>query len=409
MRLAGATLPDGRCGDVFVRDGHVTAGERPGAESGERPGAGSGESVDLSGYVLMAAPVEPHAHLDKALSWDAVGCGGTDLPGAIAAWSEWSRDVTVQNVRERALRALRILSGNGVTAVRTHVDLGRLEIVEALLDLRDDVRDFVDVQVVVLASQRASDESIRDALKLGVDLVGGCPHLADYPALETRRLMGLAEQAGVPLDLHTDERMEAAAGDLLDLARLSMERSFSQPVTASHCVRLGQLDRTQRDAVISEVANAGIGVVTLPLTNLYLQGRGSAASPSRGMTAVRALLDAGVPVAAGGDNLRDPFNPMGRGDPFEVASLLVTAGHLSVDEAYRAVTDGARAVLGLPAAGPVPGQIADLVAVRAGSLAEAIGAASQDRIVFRRGRVVSRTTVERHGFAAEIPLKEASA
>ena len=102
------------------------------------------------------------------------------------------------------------------------------------------------------------------------------------------------------------------------------------------------------DEVIAEVLASDIGIVTLPITNLYLQGWEHPVSTPRGLTAVRALLDAGVRLGAGADNVRDPFNPVGRSDALETASLLVTAGHLTLDEAYAAVSDGARAVMGLP-------------------------------------------------------------
>ena len=155
------------------------------------------------------------------------------------------------------------------------------------------------------------------------------------------------------------------------------------------------MEPEEAEKVAKEVAQAGIGVVALPLTNLYLQGRGHPSATPRGLTAVRVLLDAGVRLAAGGDNVRDPFNPVGRGDPLETAALLVAAGHLTPPEAVHAVTSGAREVLGLPEAGPYEGALADLLAVRGASLSEALGAASPDRVVIRAGRVVSRTTVVR--------------
>jgi cytosine deaminase len=112
------------------------------------------------------------------------------------------------------------------------------------------------------------------------------------------------------------------------------------------------------------------------------------------LTALRPLLEAGVTVAAGGDNLRDPFNPVGRADPLETASLLVTAGHLRPDEAYAAVSTGARAAMGLPEVRVATGFPAELLAVQAASLEEAI-AGGTDRVVIHQGRVVSRTTITR--------------
>src|SRR4030095_12834339 len=112
--------------------------------------------------------------------------------------------------------------------------------------------------------------------------------------------------------------------------------------TASHCVSLGVQDETPQAVVPAELAAADVAVVTLPQTNLFLQARGTTTAPPRGLTALRPLLDAGVTVAGGADNMQDPFNIVGRGDPLETAALLVMAGHLTPAEAYHAVAAGTR-------------------------------------------------------------------
>ena len=107
----------------------------------------------------------------------------------------------------------------------------------------------------------------------------------------------------------------------------------------------------------------------------------------------RAVLDANIRFAAGADNVRDPFNPVGRSDALETASLLVTAGHLTLDEAYTAVSDGARSVLALPEAGVKVGAAAELLALRGSSLADVIANASADRYVIHAGNLVAQSTV----------------
>ncbi len=170
-------------------------------------------------------------------------------------------------------------------------------------------------------------------------------------------------------------------------------RDWTQPVSAGHCVRLGTLDTADLDEIIAEVLASDIGIISLPITNLYLQGWEHPVSTPRGLTALRPLLDAGVRVAAGADNVRDPFNPVGRSDALETASLLVTAGHLTLDEAYAAVSDGARSVMSLPRAGVSVGARAELLAVRGSTLSDVIANASADRFVIHAGRLVARSTV----------------
>jgi cytosine deaminase len=199
----------------------------------------------------------------------------------------------------------------------------------------------------------------------------------------------LATAHGHPVDLHTDETLERAMLQLPDIADFVVKTGFPHRVTASHCVSLGvQDDATQRD-VCDRVAAAGVAVVTLPQTNLYLQARGVRTATPRGLTAIRALLDAGATVAGGADNLQDPFNIVGRGDPLETAALLVMAGHLTPDEAYHAVSAASRAAMGLEPVEIAPGAPAELMAVRAGSLREAIATAPAGRIVIHRGHLVA--------------------
>jgi cytosine deaminase len=330
--------------------------------------------------VLLPSAVQPHAHLDKAFSWAASHAPYGDLPSAIDSWGNYARRLTAEDVDRRARHALTRYLAAGITAVRSHVDLpldtdDPLCGVRAMLGLREQLRDVLDLQVCLLASSVADTAALERALDLGVDVLGGCPHLADDPLKELTRLLGLAERRGIDVDLHTDEQLNPGMLTIRELARQVSARGLTQRVTASHCVSLGSLDPAALADVLAEVRDAGLAVVTLPITNLYLQGRESAAPVPRGLPAVRKLLAAGVTVAAGGDNVRDPFNPVGRVDPFETTSLLVTAAHLNADQALHAVTDAGRTVLGLPPAGPFRGGLADLVAVRADDVTDVLAGA----------------------------------
>ncbi|MBZ5738450.1 amidohydrolase family protein [Nocardioides mangrovi] len=388
--LRHATLPDGRVVDVVIDDDTVTD-VVPGGGAAPAPDGPAAE-LDLTGFVLMTAPAEPHAHLDKARSWDAIQPPMGDLVRAIDSWVAHSATMTTEEIaaraREQALRMLR----QGTTAVRTHVDLLRgdqpLRGVRALVEVREELAGLMDLQLVALGHELVDDDAYAEALDLGVDLVGGAPHLATDPFDELARAVRLAEQHDVGIDLHTDESLD---GPLTIVAFARAVRGWTRPVTAGHCVRLGTLDAEELEQVVAEIAASPMGIVSLPITNLYLQGWEHPVATPRGLTALRALLDAGVPVAGGADNVRDPFNPVGRSDALETASLLVSAGHLTLDEAVTAVTDGARRVMSLPLAGAVPGRRADLLAVRGANLAEVVADAGPDRYVVHAGRLVAHS------------------
>ena len=341
-------------------------------------------------WIALPAFAEPHAHLDKAFLAEVVDNPTGDLLGAIRAMEANRHLVTLADTIERAERAARLLLANGTTAIRTHADMtmeNGLKSVEALITVRDRLRGEVDIQVAVLCGWpstgvRGADHRalLREAIAMGVDLVGGCPHLEDDAHEANENFLAIAAEAGLPVDLHTDETLDPTMLALDDLARRVVASGFPHRVTASHCCSLGMQPVDVQRAVAERVAEAGIGVVVLPHTNLYLQGRDHQAAMPRGLTAVKALREAGVVVAAGADNLQDPFNPVGRGDPLETASLMMMAAHLLPGEALAGVSTDARTVMGL-----APSD--DLVHVRAATVREAIAFGPPAREIQRQDAI----------------------
>ncbi|HSL56259.1 MAG TPA: amidohydrolase family protein [Acidimicrobiales bacterium] len=396
MLLRSARLADGRLVDVRVVGERIAAVEPAGVLT---PADGD-EVVELDGRLLVPAPAEPHAHLDKALSADAVPSEPGDLMAAIDAWVANLGNLTAADIADRARRAALASLANGCTTIRTHVDvhatLGTLG-VEALVGLREELRGLVDLQLVALVSTPTTGAegagnraALHAAIAAGVDVVGGCPHLDPDPLGCLDICLDAAGEAGLPLDLHVDETLDPAVLGLRDLARRVAETGFDRGATASHCVSLGvQPEAVQRE-IAAEVAAAGVAVVTLPQTNLFLQARGVVESAPRGLTGLRPLLDAGVTVAGGADNVQDPFCAVGRSDPLETAALLVMAGHLHPDEAFASITAGSRAALGLEPVEVAVGAPAELLAIGSTNVREAIAVAPADRIVVHRGRVVAR-------------------
>ncbi len=400
--LANALLGDGAMVDIEIVGG-VIARRAP---SGSAPMAG--EVVDLSGRLLLPALVEPHAHLDKALTADRVPNPAGDLMGAIEGWISAAQagEFSPADTEARAGRAMEALLFSGVTRVRTHVNVGDHDAIASVQAVRragDAFAGLMDVEIVALTAApmtgsggAANRSALLAAVESGVDLIGGCPHLDTDAGAMIDDVLAIATDAGLGVDLHVDETLETEVLTLETLAQRVLASGFAFSVTASHCVSLGmQLPQVQA-RVASLVAEAGITVVTLPQTNLFLQGRDVTHAVPRGLTALAALADAGATVVAGGDNVEDPFNLMGRSDPLETAALLVMAGHVSPDTALSMVTSAPGDTAPRYQTGFVPevGTQADLVAIDAPSVRGAIATASPDRLVFRRGVLVAESRVQ---------------
>jgi len=383
--LSGGWTIGGESTAIALADGIVTGAVVDAATTGT--------IVDATGWMLLPPLADLHAHIDKAYTWEAAGRPEGSLEDAVACWATFGERLTEREIRRNARRQLVAAAQAGVTAIRSHVNYhpgdDPLRGVRAVVDLREEFRGIVDLQVVAMHGQFTEDALVRDAIALGADLVGGAPHLADDPRAELERALALAEEAGIGVDLHMDETLDPAHLGLADLAALTRDWPDHMTRSAGHCVSLAMQEPDTLASVLDAVAEARIGIVTNPLTNLYLQGWEHPVATPRAIPPLRRIMAHGVTLAAGGDNVQDPFNPLGNGDIVDVVAALVLAGHLTPTEAWGVAADGGRAMLGLPAAGGRPGDAADMVLVRATSVSEAVAERAPDRVVIRGGRVIA--------------------
>jgi cytosine deaminase len=400
--LHDALLADGRRVDLMVGDDGRVESVAPTAPV---PVPVDGVVVDeLAGRLLLVAMAEPHAHLDKALTAEAVPNPKGDLMGAIEAWIAAAQTgmFTHDNTVERAAQAMELLLVHGVTAVRTHVNVLDAIGASSVVAVKEAAARFdglLDIQVVALtgspmtgADGAANRRALEAAIEAGADLVGGCPHLDPDPEGLIANAIAVATDAGIGIDLHVDEMLDPSVLTLREFARQVIDAGFTGQLAASHCVTLGMQPPEVQAAVAREVAEAGIAVFPLPQTNLFLQGRDDPTATPRGLTAVQALRDAGVLVAAGADNVQDPFNLVGRSDPLETAALMVMAGHQLPDVAYDMVSANVRQAMGLPPVTFAVGDVFDAVAIDAPSVRGAVADASMSRRVYRHGRLVAEST-----------------
>jgi cytosine deaminase len=392
--LVGAVDAGGERVDVECAGGTIVAVRR-----GDRVTTALNTKIDLRGMVLLPALVEPHTHIDKAYTADLYPNPASDFDGAIIASARSFTEATLQDIAGRARRALLAFAAKGCLSVRTHVVVGTffgMKAVQAVTGVVAELTGLLDVQVVAHITPPVSGPAgrenralLRDAIAMGATHVGGNPYWSDDPVQETYACLEEAATAGIGVDLHTDETLDPSCLTVLVLADAVKRTGFPYSVVASHCVSLGAQPPDTQRRVAEALAEAGVSVISLPQTNLYLQARDAEEAKPRGLTALAALHRAGVKVAAGGDNLQDPFNPMGRADPLEAASLFVSAGQLAPSMAFDAVAATARSVCGWPQVALEAGRPADLVAVPGSGLREAMAEASSPRVVVRRGRVVS--------------------
>lgn len=393
-------LPDGRTGiDIGIADGRIVAVE-PALP------APAAEQIDAAGQLVSPPFVDAHFHLDSALSHGLprVNQSGTLLEG-IALWGELKPQLTQQALVERALAYCDWAVARGLLAIRSHVDVcdPRLLAVEALLHVREQVRPYLDLQLVafpqdgVLRSPGALD-NLKRALDMGVQVVGGIPHfertMADGAA-SVRLLCELAAERGLPVDMHCDETDDPMSRHVETLAAETVRLGLQGRVAGSHLTSMHSMDNYYVSKLLPLMREAGMAAIANPLINITLQGRHDSYPKRRGMTRVPELMAAGVPVAFGHDCVMDPWYGLGSADMLEVAHMGLHVAQMTGQQAMRAcfdaVTQTPARILGLPDYGIAPGCRADLVLLQAADPVEALRLRATRLLVMRAGKVVATT------------------
>lgn len=340
--------------------------------------------------------VEPHAHLDKAFSAQRFPNWDGTMAGALAQNQREYGERSEALVLERAERALQLAWRQGLRALRSHVDSvgpGAVASWEALLEIRRRWADRVELQLVALVPllhwlTPEGEELARWVAERGGLLGGvlGPPYgasLCDREALAA--LLALAERHGTAVDLHVDEADTQPARGVELVVGLALEQRCEVPIVCSHAASLVLLSDRRADRLAEQLAQAGIGVVALPLTNLWLLGRRPGRTPDRRVQAPIATLQrAGVRVAIGADNVQDPWFPGSDFDPIELLRLVALSSHVvpTRRQGLAPFSTTAAALLGLDWDGVLrPGAPADLVVLAARNWSEVMARSPQRRVL----------------------------
>jgi cytosine/creatinine deaminase len=357
------------------------------------------ESLDLGGRLLTPGLVESHIHLDKALLSDRVSASAGTLAEALALTAQAKQAFTVDDIRARARRVLDLAVRAGTIAMRTYVEVDPivgLNGMEAIMPLREEYAPALDLQICAFAQEGivkapGTEGLLRRALTMGADLVGGCPY-NDSDGLEHIRIVfALATAFGVDADFHADFSDEPDHLHVRDIAAHTVRAGWQGRVTVGHMSELAAVPQFRQDEIIAEIIGARLGVVCLPATDLYLMGRRDEMNPRRGLTPVRRLLAAGVPVALGSNNIRNPFTPVGTADLAHMAFLTTVAAHMGTPADLRALLDTITVhparMLRRADHGLTPGCRADLVVWDCLRAEDAIATMAPRVLVIKGGRI----------------------
>jgi len=360
------------------------------------------QEIELGGKLVVAGLIDMHQHLDKSRTRRLVQNSTGDVAGALAGYQAFAATVTKEGILSRATRTLEACLARGTVAIRSHTNIDpdtQTRGVEAMIELRERYRKRMTLQIVAHVTSGAT--RMRDAARkwllaaidMGADVLGGVPFISDDPIAFLDMMFDLAGKSGLPLDLHIDEHLDSDKLLFDPLVERTEALGMQNRVVASHSSALSALGLTTAGRIMERLARAGIAVVTLPAANLFLQGRGAAALPPRGVTRVPDLLAAGVRVAAGSDNIQDPFVPTGSGDMLEIARWTLLSAHLGLTDlarAYELVSSSPAAIMGLGKDwGIHKGARADLLITDCEDQEDLVASGSLNRAVMVGGQLLS--------------------
>ncbi len=387
--------------DIAVQDGRFVkvASELP-ADSGKR-------ELDADGKLVVPPFIDAHVHLDAVLTvgQPRYNSTGTLLEG-IQIWSECKPSLTHEDVKRRATEEIRWEVAQGTLHIRSHVDVcdPNLTALKALLEVREEVRDICDLQLVAfpqdgIFSFPNGRELMRKAMELGCDVVGGIPHYEwtrDMGVEDVHYAFALAKEFNRDIDCHCDETDDPLSRFTEVMAADTIEQSWQGRVTASHCTAMHSYDNAYAFKLIRLLARAQMNVIANPFDNVVLQGRFDTYPKRRGITRVKELLAAGVNVALGHDSIMDPWFPLGKGDMLAAAQLALFLCHMSGYEEIQDVLDlitlnAAKTLRIQDRYGIEEGKPADFLILDAPSAFEALRLVPARLHVFKAGREIAST------------------
>lgn len=390
--------------DVGVRNGLIDYLEP--SEREYKPNALSIE--DGMGGMLLPGLVEPHIHLEKAHLLSRMEQEAESLQDAIRMTAAMKHGFTREDMKQRSLAVIREAVRSGVTHMRCHAEVDPilgLSAFESALELKQLVSHALDLQIVVFPQEgifinAGTAELMEEAMRLGGDVVGGITYQdADLQA-HLQFVFNLAEKYGKPIDVHTDFSDNPEHLAIVDIAERTIAAGMEGLVSAGHVTSLGSLDHRRAETVAERIQQADLHIMSLPATDLFINGRADMERKRRGLTPIGMLLEKGVNVVIGANNVRNPFTPFGKADPLEMAWLVAVTAYMGGDsearQLIRMLTEGAAQALGLKNYGLRLGAEADMVLFSVPTERDILLDKPEQRTVWKRGIKVAETRVASH-------------
>lgn len=356
--------------DILVEDGTIAAiGKNlPDRLAADGYAIDRVSVIDLGGKLVCPPFCDTHLHLDYAFTSRIPGAENTTgtLFEGIQRWSETKATQTVEDIKARAKTAIEKELLHGVQFIRSHADVTdpNLTSLRALLELKEEMRDLVTIQIVSFPQEgmysyvgphgETGADLVEEGLRMGADCVGGIPHFEqcrEFGARSIHTIVDLASRYDRLIDVHCDETDDPTSRYVELLAALACQAGIGPMTTASHTCSLGSADNAYFFHLKKLLKNAQLNFACAPTENLYLQGRQDTYPKRRGITRVKELTEEGINVSLGQDSMQDPWYPLGNGNMMLILDYLLHVAQMmsftEIDDALQFLTINGATTLGM--------------------------------------------------------------
>ena len=373
---------DGKIKDISICDGIID-------KIDDKLSIKSEMEFDCEKNVVIPGFIDAHLHLDKSMLNSKVAYEDVTGPEKGALTRREKEKFTVEDIKERAEKVILKGIASGNLAIRTNVDIDPivgLKGMEAMLSLKEKYNDILDIQLTAFSQEGFSKYPetkmlLEEALKMGADLVGGHTIVDKDGKAHIDTIFNLAEKYNVEMEFHLDESGYRENYLLPYVAEQMMSRGLVSRVTGIHCCTLSALDLKERESAIKLIQDSKMKITVAPT-----------AISTRQLTLVKELLNAGVKMAIGSDNVKDFFNPLGSGDIKQVALLLAYVKRMflkeEIESIWNMITKGGAEVIGYDDYGIYEGNKANITVLDAKSPQDVIANQTMVKLMLRNGCIV---------------------
>lgn len=322
------------------------------------------EVVDLQGHLVLPPYVDPHLHLDYVYTlgeMEGIGAASGTLFEAIENWPKYKATMTVEGVKKLARKGIYDEVSQGVQFIRAQTDVTDPKFTgfKALLELKEEMKQVVDIQVVAfpqngMYTYKGGRDLVEEALKMGADVIGGIPHYEParvYGEQSIHDIVELALRYDVLIDVHCDETDDPHSRFVELLNALVLLEDYGPKTTASHTCSFGSADNSYAYRMFDLFKKSKMNFVACPTENAYLQGRQDTYPKRRGLTRVKEFMEMGINVAFAQDSINDPWYPLGSGNLMNILDngihLTQYASPQELEQAFDLITYNGAGCLGL--------------------------------------------------------------